>query len=105
MNYRVVMSVKYPNKKYYCEDTYESLVWYENEPKPTDDKLKSYWEEIKHEYFKEIMRHERNVLLMSCDFCALPDYPDREKWIQYRKELRDFPSIWVEGMPFPTPPQ
>ena len=52
------------------------------------------------------MREERNQLLKDCDFRVLIDSNnDKEQWTQYRQELRDFPSIWVEGMPFPTAPQ
>ena len=36
MDYRATMSFMHPNKDYMCEDTYESLVWNETEPKPTD---------------------------------------------------------------------
>jgi hypothetical protein len=98
------MSFKYPNKNYYCQNTYESLVWNEPERKPTDEELQSYWEEIKYEYFKGTMRHERNMLLMSSDFTVVSDYPDRDKWLVYRQKLRDFPSIWTLGMEFPQPP-
>jgi hypothetical protein len=42
-----------------------------------------------------------NQLLKDCDYCALPDFPNREKWILYRQELRDFPSIWTPEIDFP----
>jgi len=50
------------------------------------------------------MREERDRLLQASDFCALPDYPQRDKWIVYRQELRDFPSVWTPETPFPTSP-
>ena len=54
------------------------------------------------------MRQERNQLLKDCDFRVLSDYPDtnKEAWVLYRQELRDFPAIWVEETtPFPSPPE
>ena len=56
---------------------------------------------------KENMRQERNQLLKDCDFRVLSDYPgtNKEAWVLYRQELRDFPALWVEGMEFPTKPE
>ena len=53
------------------------------------------------------MRQERNQLLKDCDFRVLPDYPNtnKEAWITYRQELRDFPALWSEGMNFPEKPE
>ena len=56
---------------------------------------------MEYDYLKEIMRKERNQLLKDCDYCALPDFPNRENYILYRQELRDFPSIWTPGIKFP----
>ena len=70
------------------------------------EELKEYWEVIKEEYFKENMREERNQLLQASDFCALPDYPQRDKWIVYRHNLRTLPETWSESNPaFPSPPE
>jgi ribosomal protein L29 len=98
--------MKYPNKQFFIKDTYDTLEWLEKDIlKPSDEELKEYWEEIKEEYFKENMRQERNRLLQESDFRVVSDYPQRDKWILYRQELRDFPSVWVEGMEFPTSPE
>jgi hypothetical protein len=104
MDYRATMSFMHPNKDYMCEDTYESLVWNETEPKPTDEELKDYWDTIKYDYLKEIMRNERNQLLKDCDHCALPDFPNRENYILYRQELRELPDNWTIDTPFPQKP-
>ncbi len=68
-------------------------------------RLKEYWEVIKGDYFKENMREERNQLLQESDFRAVSDYPQRDKWIVYRQELRDFPSVWTPETPFPEKPE
>ena len=76
-----------------------------NIPKPSDEELKEYWEEIKGDYFKENMRQERNQLLQESDFRVVSDYPQRDKWILYRHNLRTLPETWTEGTPFPSPPE
>ena len=97
MDYSYILSEKYKNYEWTCGDTYETIVWYEiTEPKPTEEELK-----------KEHMRQERNKLLKDCDFRVLSDYPDtnKEAWVLYRQELRDFPALWSESMEFPTKPE
>ncbi len=105
MDYFITLTFKYPNKQFFIKDTYDTLEWLETDiSKPSDEELKEYWEEIKEEYFKENMRQERNQLLQESDFRVVSDYPQRDKWILYRQELRDFPSVWVKNMEFPSPP-
>ena len=55
---------------------------------------------------KDEMREQRNKLLLDSDYTALPDFPTANKkaWITYRQDLRDFPSVWSVGVPFPTKP-
>jgi hypothetical protein len=36
---------------------------------------------MEYEYLKDIMRKERNQLLKDCDYCALPEFPNRENYI------------------------
>jgi len=94
----------YPDNVWICGDTYESLIWKDKtEPKPTEEELNLKWEERK----KDSMRQERNQLLKDCDFRVLSDYPNtnKEAWISYRKELRDFPALWSEGTSFPIKPE
>ena len=38
---------------------------------------------------------------IGCDYCALPDYPNRDKWLVYRQELRDFQENCTIDTPFP----
>ena len=94
----------YPDNVWICGDTYESLIWKDTTTeKPTEEHLESLWKELK----KENMRQERNQLLKDCDFRVLVDYPhnNKEAWVLYRQQLRDFPAVWIEGTPFPSPPE
>lgn len=84
-----------------CGGTYDTLEWYDTTmPKPTEDEFELKYDEL----LVDEMREERNRLLKECDFTALADYPHREAWLSYRQLLRDFPSVWLVGMPFPEPP-
>ena len=56
------------------------------------------------EYFKGIMVKQRNMLLISSDYRALPDFPNRDQWLVYRQLLRDLPANWTIDTPFPEPP-
>jgi len=84
-----------------CGETYEMLVWLDTTiSKPTKEELESLWNDV----LESNMRIERNQLLKDCDYTALPDYPNREAWLDYRQQLRDFPTVWSVGVPFPTKP-
>jgi hypothetical protein len=84
-----------------CGETYEMLVWLDTTiSKPTKEELESLWNDV----LESNMRIERNQLLKDCDYTALPDYPNREAWLDYRQQLRDFPTVWSVGVPFPEKP-
>jgi len=105
MNYCAVLKKHYDGKIWGIAEDYSTLDWGDPSPKPTDDELKEHWNNMKHEYLEDIMRQQRNQLLQASDFCALPDYPQRDKWLAYRQELRDFPSVWLPDMAFPQKPE
>ena len=103
MDYSKVLVKYYPQFSWSCGEEYESIEWNNTTEKPTKEHLESLWEELK----KDNMRQERNQLLKDCDFRVLSDYPNtnKEAWIAYRQELRDFPALWSEGMDFPIKPE
>ena len=102
MDYSNVLVKYYMDYNWRCGRTYETLVWLDDKrPKPTLEELELKYNDLQ----IDEMREERNQLLRECDHCALPDFPSRELWLSYREQLRDFPSIWVEGMEFPMKPE
>ena len=91
----------YSNNEWCCGNTYETLKWYDTEtPKPTKEHLESLWNDV----LNDDMRKERNKLLSETDYTALPDFPNRDMYLEYRQKLRDFPAVWSEGMAFPEKP-
>jgi hypothetical protein len=101
----LVLIKYYPNKVWICGETYESLIWKDKTDKPTEEELNMKGAELK----KEQMREKRNELLKECDFRFVLDFPQsdekKQEWQTYRQALRDFPSIWEEGMEFPLKPE
>ena len=86
-----------------CGETYEMLVWLDTTiSKPTKEHLEQLYGDL----LKEEMREERNQLLKDSDYTALPDFPtaNKQAWLDYRKHLRDFPSVWSVGESFPVKP-
>ena len=90
----------YKYNSWSCGDTYETLEWTDIKPKPSKEYLENLWIDLS----KEMMREERNQLLKESDYTALPDFPSthRQAWLDYRQQLRDFPSVWTVGVPFPS---
>ena len=83
--------------------TYESIEWTDTQ---TTKPIKEELDVLLLEIIKDEMREERNKLLKDSDYTVLPDFPisDRQAWLDYREQLRDFPSVWSVGVPFPTKP-
>ena len=95
MDYSIVLVKFYNNISWSCGETYESIEWNDTEtPKPTKEHLEGFWVEV----LKNEMRKKRK------DYTALPDFPNRDMYIEYRQQLRDFPAVWTEGMAFPEKP-
>jgi hypothetical protein len=91
----------YKDLAWICGETYESLKWKDTTtPKPTKEHLETLWKEL----LKDEMRKERNKLLAETDYTALSDFPDKDMYLEYRQQLRDFPATWSEGKPFPVKP-
>ena len=103
MDYSKVLIKHYENFGWSCNMIYESIEWTDTQTtKPTKEELDVLLLEI----IKDEMREERNKLLKDSDYTVLPDFPtaNKQDWIDYRQELRDFPSMWSVGVPFPTKP-
>ena len=61
-------------------------------PPPTDKELLDGKVEGLTQHWWMILRLVRDKLLRASDAHAMPDRPDSDKWIPYRKKLRDLPE-------------
>jgi hypothetical protein len=104
MNYYAILKKHYDGKVWGIAEDYSTLDWGDETPKPTNEEFITLWNNMEHDYSKDIMRKERNQLLKDCDHCALTDFPNRENYILYRQELRELPDNWTIDTPFPQKP-
>ena len=101
MDYSKILSKYYGGYAWICDETYESLRWLDGTlAKPTEEELYLKYNDL----LLDEMREERDKLLRESDHTALPDFPNREMFLEYRQKLRDFPTVWIEGMAFPEKP-
>jgi len=102
MNYSKVLVKFFGEYSWKCDETYESIEWKDTTTtKPTKEHLERLWNEL----LKEHMRKERNKLLSETDYTALPDFPNKDMYLEYRQQLRDFPALWSEGIDYPIKPE
>ena len=98
---------------------YSSIQWDStNLNMPTEAEIQTKKVELENNLPIEILRRERDILLMETDKYALPDYPHiseekRTEWLTYRQALRDItttqtPTISLLGelqnVTWPTTP-
>jgi hypothetical protein len=51
------------------------------------------------------MVEQRSILLMSTDYRALPDFPNRDQLLVYRQQLRDLLANWTIDTSIPKSPE
>ena len=85
-----------PNAEFSMNDNdYSSIQWDStNLTLPTEAEIQTKKIELENNLPIEILRRERDILLMESDKYALPDYPHssetkRTEWLTYRQSLRD----------------
>ena len=99
---------------------YSTLVWSTNNSttKPTESEILTKNTEMINTMAYDLLRIERDELLIESDKYSLPDYPHandtiRNGWLTYRQELRDITSQTptidavtgeITGVTWPTPP-
>jgi len=101
VDYVSVLEKHYPEVGFGLEDNSYNSIQFEYGEVPSKEHLDKLWTEME----LDVIREKRNKLLKESDFRVVADYPQRDKWIVYRQALRDFPSIWAEGRPFPEKPE
>ena len=93
----------YKYNSWSCGDTYESLEWNDIiTPQPSKEHLENLWIDLS----KEMMREERNQISNELDYTSLPEFPtsNKQAWLDYRQQLRNLPTVWTVGVPFPSKP-
>ena len=74
---------------------YSDIEWTDTvHTKPTEEEINAKILEIKLAQPMQLLRVERNKLLIATDWTQTPDIPEsiRTKWASYRQALRDLPA-------------
>jgi len=101
VDYVSVLEKHYPEVGFGLEDNSYNSIQFEYGEVPSKEHLDKLWTEME----LDVIREKRNKLLKESDFRVVADYPQREAWLAYRRELRNLPSVWTPGMAFPSPPE
>lgn len=99
-DYFLVLQKYYTEVGFRLEDNSYNTIHFQEGEVPSQEHLNALWSEME----IDVVREKRNKLLQESDFRAVPDYPQRDKWIVYRQQLRDLPETWTPDTPFPEPP-
>ena len=120
LDYFQVIQELRPNSIFSIDgNDYSTLVWSTNNSttEPTEEEILSKNTEMINTMAYDLLRIERDELLINSDKYSLPDYPHandsvRNQWLTYRQQLRDIttqtPTIdatgGITGITWPTPP-
>ena len=80
------------NYHFKCGDTYDSLIWKDERPQPTEEQIQAKIAELEAAEPMRLLRIQRNQLLQETDWMALNDVVVSEEWKAYRQALRDLPA-------------
>jgi len=82
-----------PDSSWKVGDTYESLVWLDEEQKkPTLEEIEAAWDAVELDFKTKEVRKHRNKLIAETDWMALSDVEMPKSWAEYRQALRDVPG-------------
>lgn len=107
IDYSLILTVKYPNKKWSLNGfEYSGLDWKDESPKPTKEELDSKWEEVLIIQKKENCKNQAKILISDCDWSVLLDVNliNKQDFINYRSALRVLILHPVENPVWPEEP-
>ena len=80
--------------KFYIQNDYDSLVWFEenSNPKPTLAEINAKIAELESAEPMRLLREERNLKLSETDWWCASDRNPTQAQLDYRQTLRDLPS-------------
>ena len=107
IDYAAVLNAIRPGTEWSVGETYESLEWLDESPKPSKATLDAAWPAVREALAWRAVRVERDRLLAACDWTQVADAPvDAAAWAAYRQALRDVPQDYAtpDAVVWPTIP-
>jgi len=82
------------NYHFKCGDTYDSLIWKDERPQPTEEQIQAKIAELEAAEPMRLLRIQRNQLLQETDWTQNRDVTlaNDADWAAYRQSLRDLPN-------------
>jgi len=82
------------NYHFKCGDTYDSLIWKDERPQPTEEQIQAKIAELEAAEPLRLLRIQRNQLLQETDWTQNRDVTlaNDAEWAAYRQALRDLPN-------------
>lgn len=109
MDYALVLSTFYSDKKWSIGESYDSLDWFDESPKPSKEELESKYQESISMQKKEFCKENAKKALLETDWSELPTAYDQlenvEEFKQYRIHIRKFIINPEENPIFPNKPE
>lgn len=115
INYPSILSINYPNDPWsILGNDYETLEWFSDTPKPTQEQLDALWPSTEETIAKNDCKTQATSILNATDWTSIADVGDPTKanpylmnqaeFIAYRSTVRGYAVNPVVDPVFPTIP-
>jgi hypothetical protein len=92
-DYAQILAINYAGSQWSLVDnSYDSLVWYSDTPKPTQEELDALWQPTQDAVAKDACSTKAKSLLAASDWSQLPDVglANTAEYVTYRGILRGY---------------
>jgi hypothetical protein len=115
IDYSLILSINYPNSEWSLNnESYDSLIWYSDTPKPTKEELDNLYESTQDKVYKNSCKKQAISILNSTDWTSSNDVGNSEvsnpylsnqqEFISYRSKIRALAVNPVANPVWPTIP-
>ena len=114
VNYSQILTINFVGSEWsIVGDDYDSLQWYSQSAKPTQQELDSFWVSTQETIAKENCKKEASAILYETDWTTIPDISDstqtpylinQAEFISWRSQIRALAVNPVASPVFPPKP-
>jgi hypothetical protein len=114
INYSQILNINYPTAQWSINnEDYDTLQWYSDTPKPTQEELDALWPSTEDELAKKDCKKQAQEILYKTDWTTIADVADpiytpylmnQEEFKQYRAIIRNYAVNPVPNPEWPTQP-
>jgi hypothetical protein len=113
IDYSLILTTNYLDEKFSIGDSYDSLIWLSDTPKPTQEELDALWIPTQESIAKQNCKKQASDLLYATDWTTIPDVGDsanspylanQAEFITWRSQIRALAINPVVDPIFPPKP-